>query len=130
MTGERNGVSARLKLCVFLVFREPWSKRPASASRSAVIDRMRPKLTCETPALVLGENVPSCPDRNTRNALSAVPIVEDYVHTVVGQRVEEVFLMVDHHVSRTQGQRQFDVRPCGSCDNRIGTENRLRELHM
>ena len=49
-------------------------------------------------------------------------IVEDQVHTVVGQSVEEVFLNVDHHVSRTQGQRQFDVRPRGSCDDRIGTE--------
>ena len=28
MSSERNGVSAILKLCVFLVFREPWSKCP------------------------------------------------------------------------------------------------------
>ena len=34
-----------------------------------------------------------------------------HVHTVVGQRVEKVFLMVVHHVSGTQGQRPFDVRP-------------------
>ena len=39
-------------------------------------------------------------------------------------------LMVVHHVSRTQGQGQFDVRPCGICDDRIGAGNRPRELRQ
>ena len=107
MSGERNGVSARLKLCVFLVFRDPWSKSPASASRSAVTDCMRPKLTCVTPALVLGEKRALMPrSQHTRNAFVRgsweAQLVEDHVYTVVGQSVEEVFLKVDHHVSRTQ----------------------------
>ena len=66
-------VSARLQLCVFFFFREPWSKSPASASRSAVIGCMRPKLTCVTPALVLGCSTPRPPRRKHNPAQSSAP---------------------------------------------------------